>query len=190
MPDRLSDSPGKVASPETVATEVVPESVAPPGLVLIDSTTVCAGVVTRFPAPSCTRTLGEGVIAAPATTALGSCTNATAAALPAASVIAADVSGARLPEVKRIVRGPIVPVRTRLLKVDAPPATVGTVSVPVSVPPPDTSAATMFVPLVLTALPDTSCSWTTVAGAIAIPLCAVAGGAVVIASRVGDPRSG
>ena len=175
-----------VATPATALTVVVPPSVLPPGFAASAIVTALVAVVTVLPAPSRTRTVGAGVMANPAVTVVGCCTNSSAVAVPGVSAMEVDTSLVRPAEVKDSVRAPMVPVMIRLLKV-ATPATAATVGVPVSVPPPVATAAVTFAVEVGTRFPDTSCTRTTVAGAITVPLCAVAGGSVVMTSLVAAP---
>src|SRR3954463_16542117 len=71
--DRL----GKVATPPTAATVVVPDSVPPPGLAPMATVMLAVELVTVLPNASCTDTCTAGLIAAPAVSLVGCAVNAT-----------------------------------------------------------------------------------------------------------------
>src|SRR5438876_302088 len=67
MPDLSMERPGKVATPALAATEVVPESVPPPGLAAMAMLMVALELVAVFEKASCTVTWTDGAMATPAT---------------------------------------------------------------------------------------------------------------------------
>ena len=86
---------GKLATPPTAVTLVVPASVPPAGLVPIATVTVPAKPGTGFPSASRALTCTAGVIAAPAPVVVGATVNASWLAAPTAisnGVLAAAVS--------------------------------------------------------------------------------------------------
>src|SRR5688572_20307593 len=84
-------------------------------------------------------------------------------------------------------RVPTVPESTRFANVAAPEASVVCVVVPVSVPPPDDTAAVTATPAVGTGFPWASTSLTIVADENGIPLRTDTGGACVIDRRIAAP---
>jgi hypothetical protein len=107
-------------------------------------------------------------------------------------VIVPDVTWVSPGEVNRIVLAPTVPLIARLVNVASPDASVLTVNVPSSVPPPVAITAVTGIPLCETGLLLTSRSWITGCCANAAPFTAVVDGWVVMesvsrrASRQGD----
>src|SRR5512143_138238 len=93
----------KDATPATAATDVVPVSVPPFGLVPIVMVIVLTALGTVFPNPSCTATATGGAIGAPCNTLTGCVTNASVVALPAATLNVALVAAVRAPDVTRSV---------------------------------------------------------------------------------------
>ena len=103
VPARSMLRPGKVATPATAATVVVPESTPPVGLVPIASVMLPVKLVTVFPNASRALTWMAGVIAAPAAALEGCTVNARSTATPAVTVNAALVAGVNAPDVARRV---------------------------------------------------------------------------------------
>ena len=71
MAERSIERSEKVTTPLTALVDRVPESVPPPGLVLIAIVTVALLVLTRLPPASSTLSTRAGLIVWPAVTALG-----------------------------------------------------------------------------------------------------------------------
>ena len=67
------DRSANVATPLDALTDTVPDSVPPPGFVLIAIVTVALLEVTGFPPASSTGATTAGLITEPATTAVGGC---------------------------------------------------------------------------------------------------------------------
>src|SRR5205823_3011560 len=129
--DRL----GKVATPLTAATVVVPDSVPPPGLLPMATVMLAVELVTVLLNASCTVTCTAGLIAAPAVALVGWTVKATLLAAAGLMVNAdevAEVSGA---EAAVSVLPDALPSLERLGKV-ATPLAAATVVVPDNVPPP------------------------------------------------------
>src|SRR5437773_851381 len=93
------DRVAKLATPETAATVVVPESVPPPGLVPMASVTLAVEVVTVLAKASWTVTWMAGAMAAPAMALVGwtvKATLAAAAGVMLKAAVAMAVSGAEV----------------------------------------------------------------------------------------------
>ena len=86
LPDLLIDRSPNVATPLLAALDTVPDSAPPPGFVPIATLTFALLVVTVLLLASCTVTTIAGLIAEPATTAVGCCVYTTLVAAPATIV--------------------------------------------------------------------------------------------------------
>src|SRR5690242_13622260 len=82
-----------VATPLAAATESVPESAPPAGLLAIASVTVAPEAVTMFPAASSMATRTDGVMVAPAGVFTGLCWKASLAGAPADAVAVNGTDG-------------------------------------------------------------------------------------------------
>jgi hypothetical protein len=83
------------ATPAAAACVAVPPSVAPPGLVPIESVMLPLNDGTTLPELSCTSTRIAGVIAAPATVSLGCTVNTSDVAAPGSTSNDCDVAPPR-----------------------------------------------------------------------------------------------
>src|SRR5512134_2657266 len=164
--------PGKLATPATAATVVVPSSTPlPGGLSPIASVTVPVNVVAVLPSASRAVTWTAGVIAAPAAVLPGWTVNASWVAAPAVIVNGALVAWVRPVAVATRVYPAPASSMLRPGKV-ATPATAATLVVPSSTPPGGGFApmATVTGPVKPVAvLPNTSRAVTATAGVIGAP---------------------
>src|SRR5262245_57139431 len=143
----------KVATPETAAREVTPDSVPPLGLAPIATVTIPVKPVAVLPSASSAVTLTAGEINAPAAVVGGGTVNTRLAAGPPVMLNAPlelltppDVASSRYP----------VPTLLMLKSLnDAMPATAARVAVPDSVPPPGLTVIdiVMFPVKLVTVLP-------------------------------------
>src|SRR5713101_3927152 len=178
----------KAATPLTVATVVVPESVAPlvPVPAAIATVTLPTKVGTGLPKASCTLTWTAGVIVAAAGVVVGCTVNASTLAGAGVMLKAALVTAAR-PGVVAVSVYPVPPLSmNRVLKVATPLAAAIAVVPPSTAPFPATSA-TVTVPLnAVAGLPNASSAVTFTAGVIWRSATVVVG-CTVNTSRVAVP---
>jgi hypothetical protein len=168
----------KVATPLTAATVVVPLKVPDPEA--IDATTLTVEVVTVFSEASVTLITGWVVSAAPLTAPDGWAVIIAFEAAPVVSVKLLEVAAVNDAGVKVRVKFPVVPERTRLVKV-ATPATAATVVVPLKVPVPEAIEATTLAVEVVTVFPEASVILITGWVVKATPAAAPDGPVVIIA---------
>ena len=179
------DSPANVARPPAfVLTVATPPSAPPPDAIAALTETTPA---TELPEASCTCTVGCCANAAPlAAVAEGCWTMISCDAAPAVTVTDDEVAGVSAPLVNCSVRAPTVPVIDSPAKVARPFASLFTVAVPPSAPPPVAIAAvTDLIPG--TALPSTSRTWTVGCCPKATPFAAVVDGCWTITTCVAAP---
>lgn len=166
----------KVATPETAAVLVVPESVPAPGFVPIASVIVAVDDVTVFPMLSATATLTAGLIDTPAVVDVGCWTYTTFDAAPTFTLNVELVAPVRPAEDADSVY-PVPTLSIERLEKVATPLTALTVAVPDSVPPDG------FVPIasdteaveVVTVLPAASLIATVTAGLMDAPATTLVG---------------
>ncbi len=179
------DNPAKLARPPaSVFTVVTPPSVPPPVRIVAETDTTPE---TAFPDTSRTWTVGCWANAmAFCAVAEGGWTMTSCVAAPAVIVTALEFAVARPVLVNCSVRAPTVPAIDRPAKVARPFASLFTVAVPPSVPPPDAIAAvTDLIPG--TALPKASRTWTVGCCPKTTPFAAVVEGCRTITSWVAAP---
>src|SRR3954463_3099966 len=92
--DRL----GKVATPPTAATVVVPDSVPPPGLVPMATVMLAVELVTALPNASCTVACTAGLMALPAVAFVGCTVKASLEAAAGLMLNAAEVAPVSAPD--------------------------------------------------------------------------------------------
>jgi hypothetical protein len=168
----------KVATPLTAATVVVPLKVPDPEA--IDATTLTVEVVTVFSEASVTLITGWVVSATPLTAPDGWVVIIAFEAAPVVSVKLLEEAAVNDAGVKVRVKFPVVPERTRLVKV-ATPATAATVVVPLKVPVPEAIEATTLAVEVVTVFPEASVILITGWVVKATPAAAPDGPVVIIA---------
>jgi hypothetical protein len=168
----------KVATPPTAATVVVPLKVPDPEA--IDATTLTVEVVTVFSEASVTLITGWVVRATPLTAPNGWVVIIAFEAAPAVSAKLLEVAAVNDVGVKVRVKFPVVPERTRLVKV-ATPLTDATVVDPLKVPVPEPIEATTLTVDDVTVLPEASVILITGWVVKATPAAAPDGSVVIIA---------
>jgi hypothetical protein len=168
----------KVATPLTAATVVVPLRVPVPEA--IDAATLTVEVVTVFSEASVTLITGWVVSATPLTAPDGWVVIIAFEVAPAVSAKLLEVAAVNDAGVKVRVKFPVVPERTRLVKV-ATPLTAATVVNPLKVPVPEAIEATTLAVEVVTVFPEASVILTTGWVVKATPAAAPDGSVVIIA---------
>ena len=179
---------GNVATPETAAAVVVPDSVPPPALEPSVTLTLPAKPVATLPSASCAVTCTAGVIAAPAVALVGCTLKTSTLGAPAVTLNAALVAPPPTPEAPAVSVYP-VPVLLMLNPENvAMPPPAATFVVPESTPPPAfVPIATVTLPLnAVAVLPCASCAVTWTAGVIVAPA-TVGVGWTVKTSRLAAP---
>jgi hypothetical protein len=168
----------KVATPLTAATVVVPLKVPDPEA--IDATTLTVEVVTVFSEASVTLITGWVVSATPLTAPDGWVVIIAFEVAPAVSAKLLEVAAVNDAGVKVRVKFPVVPERTRLVKV-ATPLTAATVVDPLKVPVPEAIEAITLAVEVVTVFPEASVILITGWVVKATPAAAPDGSVVIIA---------
>src|SRR5438046_1494339 len=167
---------GNVATPETAAAVVVPDSVPPPALEPSVTLTLPAKPVATLPSASCAVTCTAGVIAAPAVALVGCTLKTSALGAPAVTLNAALVPPLT-PEAPAVSVYP-VPVLLMLNpeNVAMPPA-AAPLDGPERAPPPAfvPIATVTLPPNAVAVLPCASCAVTWTAGVIVAPATVVVG---------------
>src|SRR5437762_3560969 len=168
---------GNVATPETAAAVVVPDSVPPPALEPSVTLTLPAKPVATLPSASCAVTCTAGVIAAPAVALVGCTLKTSTLGAPAVTLNAALVAPPPTPEAPAVSVYP-VPVLLMLNPENvAMPPPAATLVVPVSAPAPGFfPSATVTYPVnPVAVLPSPSCAVTCTAGVIGAPAVTLVG---------------
>src|SRR5437879_6392586 len=160
---------GNVATPETAAAVVVPDSVPPPALEPSVTLTLPAKPVATLPSASCALTCTAGVIGAPAVALVG-CTVKTSTLGAAALTPNAALGPPLSPDAHAVGWDP-ASVRLVLRAADVTLAVPGIAPAPGSFP----SATVTDAVKLVTVLPNPSCAVTCTAGVIGAPAVTLVG---------------